>query len=197
MIRPMETIEETAAGERCEPAACSTLRSPAATPRQATCAQVASAQSADPTSSPEHAAKAAGGVVGLRAVVVHEDGVVAAITEQRATELPDPRRRAYPTRRRRVELLESLQCPVLLLGQELGAPSRCHVRGAVLRLVLLPRVERSTVVTHASASFRALHRTVDEDVFAAGLLPSHDIRFTSGRLHLVQRPECAKIGRAS
>ena len=44
----------------------------------------------------QRASEAAGGVVGFCAVVIHEDGVEAAITEERAAEVSDPGRCLQP-----------------------------------------------------------------------------------------------------
>src|SRR6186713_1130526 len=103
-------------------------------------------------------------VVRLRAVVIHEDLAVAPVAEQRAAEGPDVGRCTDPAGRRRVELAERLQVPVLVLGQEFDAHRGSHVDGAALRLVLLAGLERLTVVADTSASCRALCGAIAERV---------------------------------
>ena len=62
-------------------------------------------------SDPERATEAPGGIVRFRAVVIHENSVVAAITKEGAAALFDIRRRLHPTRRFRIELSQRLQGP--------------------------------------------------------------------------------------
>jgi hypothetical protein len=64
----------------------------------------------------ERATEAAGCVVGVGAVVIQEDSVVAAITIEGAAEFSDLRRCFDPARRLRIELSEFLQLTVLLFS---------------------------------------------------------------------------------
>ena len=60
------------------------------------------------------AAKTSGRVIRLRAVVIHENRVIAAITKKSAAQLANIHRRFYPARRFDIELAQLLQLAVLL-----------------------------------------------------------------------------------
>src|SRR5690348_10640191 len=65
-------------------------------------------------SNPERPAKPSGRVVRFRAVVIQKHSIVAAITKDRAAELPDGGRRPDPARSLCVELPKLLQLAILL-----------------------------------------------------------------------------------
>lgn len=74
-----------------------------------------------------------------------------------------------------------------------GTHGSCHLNRAVLRFVLLPRLERFAIVTDVSASFRALGRTIYKDAFTGRLVRTNNIRFAARLLHLMERPECGTL----
>src|SRR5208282_2742874 len=65
---------------------------------------------------PQPGAESARGIVRFRTVVIHKNGVEAAITKQRAAEFSDSRRCLHPARGFCVDLSELLQPSILLFG---------------------------------------------------------------------------------
>src|SRR5689334_1814620 len=104
------------------------------------------------TSHPQRPPEPPRRVVRLRAVVVGEDGIVAAVAEEGAAEFADVRRRLDPARGFQVELAELLEGSVLLFGQELDSHRSGHVDGVVFRAGLFPRVLPFTVKGSAAAA---------------------------------------------
>src|SRR5215204_869369 len=141
----------------------------------------------------ERAPKSPGGVVRLGPVVVHEDRVVATVAEQRTAELPDLDRCLHPAGRGGIELTELLEPPVLVHGEECRPHGGCHIDGAALRFVLLPRLQRLAVVTDASASLGALRRAIHKGEFARRRVDGNDVRFAAGLLHFIERPEFGTV----
>jgi hypothetical protein len=76
--------------------------------------------------------------------------IIAAVEKERATQLPDGKRRFYPTRRFRVEAAQLLQIPILPLRQDFNAHGRGHICGAIGRLVFLSGLQALPVITNAS-----------------------------------------------
>src|SRR5579863_4713612 len=66
-----------------------------------------------PDSDPYRTAKAPGGIVRFRAVVIQENGVEAAITKESAAEFSDGGRSLHPARRFRIEIPKFLQLAIL------------------------------------------------------------------------------------
>lgn len=72
-----------------------------------------------------------------------EHGVVAAIAEQRTTDLADPAACLYPARSGRVELTKLLKLSILVYCEEGSAHGAGHLLGIALRLILLARTPRA------------------------------------------------------
>src|SRR5687768_4244252 len=102
--------------------------------------------------------------------MVQEDRIVTAITKKRPAQLPDPRRRFHPARRLRIEVAQLLQLPVFRLRQYPDAHGFRHIDGAVLGLILLPRLERLGIVADAAAALRAFRGAIEEYEFARCLI---------------------------
>ncbi len=64
---------------------------------------------------PQASAEPPGGIVRFRAIVIHENSVVAAITKEGAAEFSDIRRCFYPARGFRIEFAKLLQLSILFL----------------------------------------------------------------------------------
>ena len=94
---------------------------------------------AHPNSDPKRGTETSGGIVRLRTVVTDEDAAVAAITIQRAAELPDVRWSCNPTRRLRIEVSKLLQREIFFFRQKLNAHGCSHVHGGSFRASLFPR----------------------------------------------------------
>src|ERR1041385_3580737 len=77
----------------------------------------------------ERATERPGAIVGLRAVVTHEDAAVTTITIECAAEFPDIRRCLHPARRLQIELAEFLQLLIFCFRQELDAHGLSHIHG--------------------------------------------------------------------
>ena len=75
---------------------------------------------------PEPATEPSRCIVGVSAVVIHENMTVPEITKDGAPELSDIRRCLYPARRFRVKLSECLQLTILFLVQNLDAHVSRH-----------------------------------------------------------------------
>jgi hypothetical protein len=116
----------------------------------------------------------------LFAVVIREDVSVAAVAEERAAPFTDVSRCLHPARGFRIELPELLQRSVFLRRQEFNPHPRRKIERAVGRFVFLPRLERLAVVTRTSTTFRALRRTVAEEILASLPVVTDDIRLAAG-----------------
>ena len=89
-------------------------------------------------SDPQRATERPGGIVRFRAVVIDEDGVVAAIAEEGTAEFSDSRRGSHPARRFRVEISKFLQFPILFFRQKLNAHSSRHIYSVTSGLMFFP-----------------------------------------------------------
>src|SRR5690606_5862505 len=137
---------------------------------------------------PQLRTEATGGVVGFRAVVIQKYGVVTAVAEQRSTELPDFRRRLYPTRSLQVEFSQLLQVTVLRFREERDAHLGSHVHGAGLGFMLFSGIKRGAIVANAAASFRTLRRAIVKDILAGLLVVPDNIRLATSTFHFIQGP---------
>src|SRR5439155_14669540 len=132
-------------------------------------------------------------VIGIRAVVPHEDATVAPITIKRTAELSDRSRRLYPARSFRIELSQFLKFEIFFFRQKLNAHGRRHADRAILWLMFLSRIQRLIVVTKTYATTRSLRRTIEKDVLAGLLIPTYHIRLTAGCFHHVERPQLCGV----
>src|SRR5262245_55323892 len=87
---------------------------------------------------PERASERPRGIVRLRAVVIHEDMIVAAIAKERTVEFPDFRRCLHPARRFRIELSKFLQLSILFFRQKLDAHGNRHIHSGIFWLIFFP-----------------------------------------------------------
>ena len=143
---------------------------------------------------PERSAESSGGVVGLCAVVIKEDRVVAAIAEEGTAEFSDWSRGLHPARCLRIEGSEFLQLSILLFGEKLNAHGGGHVHRAALGLVFFSRVQGFAVEAKAAAVFRALGGAIVKKVFARLLVMADNIGFTAGSFHFMEGPQLPGAG---
>src|SRR5277367_3149136 len=113
-----------------------------------------------PSLDPEGATERPGGIVRFRTVVIHENGVEAAITKDGAAEFSDSNRCSHPTRRLRIEIAKVLQLSILFFGQKLNANGRCHVESVTFWFIFFPRIQCFTVVAKTSAVFGTFRCTI-------------------------------------
>src|ERR1035438_7212552 len=97
-------------------------------------------------SDPQRTPKRPTGIVRLRAVVIHENRVKAAIAKEGAAEFSDVRRCLHPDRSFRVEISKFLQLSILSFRQQLNAHGICHAHCAISWFMFFPRFQRFTVV---------------------------------------------------
>src|SRR5256885_13895762 len=86
------------------------------------------------------------------------------ITIKRTAELSDLSRRLYPTRSFRIELSQFLKLEIFFFRQKLDVHGGRHANRAILRLMLLSRLQRFIVVTKTYATVRRLRRTIEKNV---------------------------------
>src|SRR5580704_1190419 len=91
-----------------------------------------------PSLDPERATERPGGIVRFRTVVIHENGVEAAITKEGAAEFSDLGRCFHPTRRFRIELSKFLQLSIFLFRQKLNAHGGGQTKGALFWFMFFP-----------------------------------------------------------
>src|SRR5581483_9867865 len=132
------------------------------------------------------AAEAASGIVGVGAVVIQENRVVAAIAEEGAAEFSDLRRCLHPTGRLRIELAKFLQLAILLFGEKFDAHGGRHAHGVVFGFVFFSCVQRFAVVAKASAPGGAFCGTIIKNIFARFLILTNYIRFAAGSFHFAE-----------
>ena len=139
-------------------------------------------------SDPERATEPSRGIVGVRAVVEHEDRVVAPVAEDGAAELPDLGGRPQPTRRLKIELAKALQlryCSSVSSSMPMAAAMSTALS---LGLELFPRLQRLAVVAKAPTALGAFRRAVEKDDFARLFVVADDVRLAAGSFHLAERP---------
>src|SRR5262245_59227381 len=141
----------------------------------------------------ERATESPGGIVRLRAVVTREDAAVAAVAIKRSTEFPNIRRGIYPARRLLVELAQLLQREIFFFGQKLDAHFVGQIHGGGFRSSLLARQPSFTVIANTDAAFGSFRRAIPKDVGAGLFILAHNIWFTTGAFHFMERPQFFRI----
>src|SRR5579859_2496790 len=102
----------------------------------------------------ERSAEATGGIIRFGAVVIDENGVIAAVTKKGAAELSDRGRCLDPAGGLGVKVAEFLQLAILFFRKKLNPDGGRQVESAAFRLMFLAGVQGFTVIAKAAPSLR-------------------------------------------